>query len=105
MPCSLDTREDDDAENDSDVAEAAGNSTRVEPTESGTFTISMRSEVLLGERVNLSTGSHNVTGIHPRHYYPNWYVAYGNDLQTLNPLTGRTVAKSGPYWHLYIGER
>ncbi|MFF8679377.1 polymorphic toxin-type HINT domain-containing protein [Streptomyces sp. NPDC015237] len=40
------------------------------------------------------------SGPHP---YPNGYISYLNEAgQIINPITGKTVTKSDPYWHIAI---
>jgi hypothetical protein len=38
--------------------------------------------------------------------YPNGYVSYFNNAnQAVNPMTGMTIARSDPWWHLRLGGR
>lgn len=43
-----------------------------------------------------------LTGRYP---YPDGYVTYENSLgQAVNPLTGKTIGRSDPYWHIPLSE-
>jgi hypothetical protein len=36
-----------------------------------------------------------------KYQYPGGYGSYGNAAgQTINPLTGQTIAPSNPWWHI-----
>lgn len=36
--------------------------------------------------------------------YPHGYVSYENSAgQAVNPVTGKTISKKDPYWHIPLG--
>lgn len=40
-----------------------------------------------------------------RYPYPDGYVSYENSLgQAVNPITGKTIGRSDPYWHIPLSE-
>lgn len=40
-----------------------------------------------------------------RYPYPDGYVSYENSLgQAVNPITGKTIGRSDPYWHIPLNE-